>query len=163
MPLFKDNETFTLVYRQHEYNAEALDGKISKVEDTAKCAALQHTPNASWSYDVVPLQIGYADILWESFKDKVGHRSTEPVPFISIVLLDDVDEYTTRHTYRLLRPIEEVPTKTTRPMANIKPPKKTVFAPREPETVTSIASDYGVRLVRDGETTTHTFKSPNLR
>lgn len=165
MALFKDNTNYTVVYRQHEFNTEALDGKLSKILDTSKCVALNQIPNKQWSYDVTPIYIGYSDTVWEMYGKMVTEKPNEPLPFISIVLAEDLDEYIELNSFNLTSHIVETPTvKMSKPFINIKPPKKTVFGPpKVPVTLDEIASEYGVKLVRDSEAPTYRYKSPNLR
>ena len=161
MSLFKDVETLNIVYRQHEFNAEALDGIITRIEDTAKCTALKHTPNASWSYDILPVFTGYADITWDKFNANVSEKPSTPEPFTCIILADDIDEYARINNYNLLQVISNKKVGVAK--FNFTPPKRSTFVKSIPETVESIIEDYSLKLVRDGEPTTYKFKPPNLR
>lgn len=162
--LFRDNNLLTVVYRQHEYNAEVLDGKLTKLEDTAKCTALKHTPDSKWSYTVTPLLEGYIDIVWEEFGSKTGTLPDKPQMFITVVLEEDLTEYISMNSFTLVKVLEQnfKIKKENTIYTTIKPPKKTTFA-QEVKTSLARAAEIDYKLTRDLEAATYTFKSPNLR
>jgi len=45
MPLFIDNDDLTIVFREHEFNAEALDGRLTLIPDDAPSYIVAHHPN----------------------------------------------------------------------------------------------------------------------
>jgi hypothetical protein len=52
VPFFIDNSDLSIVYRQHQYNAEAMDGKITMINESEECYIVAHHPNKKWKYDV---------------------------------------------------------------------------------------------------------------
>lgn len=52
MPYFYDEETYKVIYKEHLYNAEALNGLISLLEDNASVYLLVHIPNKKFGWDV---------------------------------------------------------------------------------------------------------------
>jgi len=45
MPYFVRTEQLAICWRQHEFNVEALDGRIEKVGDDLPCYVVAHHPN----------------------------------------------------------------------------------------------------------------------
>ncbi len=52
MPYFVGTEIPTICWRQHEFNVEALDGRIEKIDDNLPCYVVAHHPNKNWTYNV---------------------------------------------------------------------------------------------------------------
>jgi len=164
MPLFKDNDTLLILHRNYEFNSEALDGKIKKIDDTDKCIALHHAPNSTWNYNVTPLSLNYSDSIWETYGNKAEPtQPPTPTDFIGIVLQKDLDEYIKLHNY-ILTQLPEISNvkkenKENKVYININPPK------RSPSKKVNFQDplEFSYKLVRDAETTVHTFKQPNLK
>jgi hypothetical protein len=47
MPLFEKIDTYEIVWRRYEINAEVLDGKMTLLPNDAKCHIITHHPNKS--------------------------------------------------------------------------------------------------------------------
>lgn len=50
MYYFVDQDTFKIVVRKHQYNAEALDGTITHISPDTKCLLVGHLPSKTFTY-----------------------------------------------------------------------------------------------------------------
>jgi hypothetical protein len=94
MPYFKNNDDQTIVWRDHEYNSEYLNGYLELVGESDPCVILRHIPNKRWGYDVVTLKVTTTDVGFEETK-KLGFKSDDNKPHVyySLVAEDDLSDY----------------------------------------------------------------------
>lgn len=50
MYYFEDQDTFEIVTRKHQYNAEALDGTIKHIPREVECLLVGHLPSKTFTY-----------------------------------------------------------------------------------------------------------------
>ena len=110
MPLFVDNDDLTIVFREHEFNAEALDGRLTLIPDDAPSYIIAHHPNKTWTYDIGVVDqktaaAGYEDVIKLGIK-----RGDGPKLYYALILVSEYVAYRKKHNFRenLLRPIEVV-------------------------------------------------------
>ena len=70
MPYFVGTEIPTICWRQHEFNVEALDGRIEKIDNDLPCYVVAHHPNKNWSYNVGIINAARGGIIHEEDLDK---------------------------------------------------------------------------------------------
>ena len=52
MPLFFNTATYVIKERQHELNAEVLDGRLELLPNNEHVYIVAHHPNKQWSYNI---------------------------------------------------------------------------------------------------------------
>ena len=163
MYYFKEQKTLRVVSRPHQFNMEAIDGKLIEIDSTAPCLLLSHVPNKAWSYDVNILEKLDAE---EGAKrlNPLPQKSDKPRAFYAVVLESDYNEYIRDYAFR------ELPGKTKEPKPDIiiqANPKPQVFNFGDAKTIDSATEktkfDYTPRLKRTGEKPTYKFKSGSER
>ena len=94
MPYFKNTDDQTIVWRDHEYNSEYLNGYLELVNDSDQCVILRHIPNKRWGYDVVTLKTTSAEEGFEEAK-KLGFKNSDNKPHVyySLVTKESLSDY----------------------------------------------------------------------
>ena len=160
MPYFVDNETLEVVYRKYELNAEAVDGRISLIDEDTLCIILFHVPNKKWGYDVYVSDKGIPSKCYDKLEVLNSSEKTTPRRFYALVTERDLEEYLKNEKYEFKEKLKEkkevkkeVTVKETIKSIDKKP--KPVKNPKSPN------KTFGTSLVRDSQKPVHVFKSPS--
>ena len=86
MPYFVGTEIPKICWRQHEFNVEALDGRIEKIDEDLPCYVVAHHPNKNWSYNVGIIRRctaieGYKEV------ERLGRQKNEDKPALYYELI----------------------------------------------------------------------------
>ena len=99
MYYFIDNN-YTVTTREHQFNAEYLDGRLQLIEETDPCYIVKHIPNNTWTYDLNRLAIvsaGYGDSKVSTLNANIVQAS--PPTYHSLIPVDSFWDYISRNNY----------------------------------------------------------------
>jgi hypothetical protein len=161
MPLFAHIDTHVITFRQHEYNAEALDGILELIKESEECNIVTHHPNKKFGYDVGVLETVSAIDGWDKV-EKLGHfNSDNPVKiFYELIPVRYYEEYINKENfyYKKFKTPTEID-------SSKKEAIKEVFdLPSKNQTSFSSTSSSDVpRLVRGTEKAIYKYKTPSQK
>lgn len=163
MPYFIDNDTYTTIWRDHEYNAEVLEGQITLLPENSKCLLVVHVPNNKWTYDVYQLDTNTAENLQDQLTQLKSKPSLlNPKVHYSIVAQDYLQKYIDLNKYKFYsHHPEKQKNEQTKVLTKILPiPEISVT----PESVTPKQIPHasgGPNLIRTSESAIHIYRTPN--
>lgn len=91
MPYFKDLDTLEIVFRQHQINAEVIDGLIEPVGEEM-CYIVAHVPNKKMGWDLKPIDKLPAEDAFEKVSE-LGKVNVKGRPFYRAVVKKDLKDY----------------------------------------------------------------------
>ena len=147
MEYFLDNINYIIVSRDHKINAEVVDGRLSEIDKNKKCHVIANIPNIQWSFDGKILET--TDVINAYQKaNKLGKYgiSTKPEVFYTAVPVDYLSLYSEKHKISFTTKSENRGV-----ITNIN------FAPSSDKVIDNI------KLVRNSESPTYIYKSPNQK
>ena len=120
MPYFIRQDIPIVVYREHEINAEYIDGRLELIKSNEQACVILHTPNTLFSYDLKIEHTGTLEDCWER-KNKLVSLSTIKKPdtpsiYYEVILSKNIDLY--KSNFKATKPfltkekneLESVPT-----------------------------------------------------
>ena len=183
MPYFIRQDIPIVVYREHEINAEYIDGRLELIKSNEQACVISHTPNTLFSYDLKIECSGNVENCWEK-KNKLAmpaKKSDTPTIYYEVILSKNIDLYksgfkTTKSLTKEKNELESVPTvrrdnsnsvlRERYEIPDLEPsqnPSPTLaLASPKPHSNTGYI-ERPLSLVRDSEKAIFTYKSPGQR
>ena len=190
MPYFIRQDIPIVVYREHEINAEYIDGRLELIKSNEQACVILHTPNTLFSYDLKIEHTGTLEDCWERKNKLVVSLSTIKKPdtpsiYYEVILSKNIDLY--KSNFKATKPfltkekneLESVPTirrddsnsvlreRYEIPDRSIdsKPNQNFSPAPPSPKPRTNPINfiERPLSLVRNSEKAIFTYKSPGQR
>ena len=110
MPYFVGTEIPVICWRQHEFNVEALDGRIEKISDDLPCYIVAHHPNKNWSYNVgiikrVTALEGYKEV------ERLGRKKDDDKPslYYELIPAEHYNTYLSKNDFSTEIQVEQEP------------------------------------------------------
>jgi len=96
MPYFVRQDIPIVVYREHEINAECIDGRLELIKNNDQACVVSHVPNVLFSYDLKIEHTSTLEDCWDR-RNKLAAtvKKTDKIPFIyyEVILSKDVILY----------------------------------------------------------------------
>ena len=162
MPFFKKADNPVVVWRQYEFNAEALDGRIILISNEEPCALISHHPNKQWGYNIGTIKLVSAGEGWPEV-ERLGHAKELPNVFYELVPKNEYQTYLKIHPeYKDNLETASEP----KVVPPIKQPKPTIIdIPKIKKEVPGLTKKRltKTRLAKDSEAPIYTYKTPGQR
>ena len=101
MPYFTHTEKLYVIHRQHEFNAEALDGRIELIPDTEPCYIIAHYPNKQWSYNVGWIEKTTPGLGWDNLNLMGRKKEDKPSLYYEMVPINFYEKYISQNKFEL--------------------------------------------------------------
>tara|TARA_B100001758_G_C18413076_1_gene617297 strand:+ start:3684 stop:4304 length:621 start_codon:yes stop_codon:yes gene_type:complete len=89
-----------IVQREHKFNAEYLDGKLTPVKNNAVCYLVKHTPNDTSSYDLQRLAVISALVGFPKISNlNAQYEATNPPTYHNLIPVDSFWTYVSKTNY----------------------------------------------------------------
>ena len=103
MPYFVKIDVPIVVWRQHEINAEYIDGRLDLLKSNEPCHLIKHTPNTAWGYDIEIAESNSVEKLWPKV-EAYGHYNAKSKAKIYYEVVPDknLEEYKQQKNFKFI-------------------------------------------------------------